>query len=267
MQTHYRSFLFVPANRNERYLKALQSGTDAVIIDLEDAVPIALKVTAREILKQWLIQHPEFKVMIRVNAFDTEWFAADIQLAQFANVSALILPKAERELAFTAIQQVRELAIYPIIETPYGMSSVEKIAHFSGVKALMFGSIDFQLEMDMQGDFLELLYFRNRIVLASKLAGLDSPIDGVTADFSNTDLVKTETLQAKKLGFQAKLCIHPRQVNIVNDAFKATQAEIQWAIEVLDAVQANQGQTISLHGKMIDKPIIAKAEKILSQVT
>lgn len=262
MQTP-RSFLFVPANRTERYSKALNSGSDAVIIDLEDAIPTEHKLNSRALLKQWLLDHPTEKVMIRVNAEQSEWFNDDIQLAQIPNVIAIVLPKAEQQQAFTAIQSIRNIDIYPIIETPYGMAHVEKIAQFPAVKALMFGSIDFQLEMDMSGDFLELMYFRNRIVLASKLAGIASPIDGVTADFANTELNQTETLQAKKLGYQGKLCIHPSQVSVVNQAFIPSAEEIQWAQQVMNAVHLAQGQTISLNGKMIDKPIISKAEKIL----
>lgn len=264
MQTP-RSFLFVPANRTERYSKALNSGSDAVIIDLEDAIPTEHKLESRALLKQWLLDHPTEKVMIRVNSDQTEWFAEDIQLAQLSNVIALVLPKAEQQQAFEIIQQIHSIDVYPIIETPYGMAHVEQIAQFPAVQALMFGSIDFQLEMDMCGDALELMYFRNRIVLASKLAGIANPIDGVTADFSNTELVITETLQAKKLGFQGKLCIHPNQVKIVNQTFDPSPEDIQWAQEIIEAVQAANGQTISLNGKMIDKPIISKAEKILKQ--
>lgn len=265
MQTT-RSMLFVPANRPERYSKALNSGSDAVIIDLEDAVPEADKLTARVQLKQWLIAHPEQQVMIRVNADQTPWFTEDIQLAQYANVCAIILPKAEQHSSFAAILHIRELEIYPIIETPYGMAHVEEIAGFAAVQALIFGSIDFQLEMQMSGDALELMYFRNKIALASKLAGIAQPIDGVTADFSNLELLSDEALQAKKLGFQGKLCIHPRQVDIVQRVFQPSRAEIQWAKEILAAVQLAQGQTISLNGKMIDKPIIRQAEKILQQL-
>jgi len=261
-----RSFLFVPANRPERYIKALNSGSDAVIIDLEDSIPAEYKLESRALLKQWLLEHPTDKVIIRVNSFQTEWFLEDIQLAQFSNVIAIVLPKAEKIKEFELIQHVRIIDIYPIIETPYGMAHVKEIAQFPSVRALMFGSIDFQLEMDMSGDFLELMYFRNKIALASKLAGIANPIDGVTADFSNLDLVMTETHQAKKLGFQGKLCIHPSQVKPVNQVFNPSPEEIKWAQEVIKAVQVAHGQTISLNGKMIDKPIISKAEKILKQV-
>ena len=264
MQTP-RSFLFVPANRIERFTKALNTAADAVIIDLEDAVPVELKVSAREMLKQWLLEHPEYQVLIRVNAKHTSWFAGDIQLALLENVNAIVLPKTESAADVEAISQLREIAVYPLIETPLGFTKVREIAAAQATRALMFGSIDFQLEMNMQGGYEELLSFRNEFVLASKLAGIESPIDGVTVDFTDEALVEKETLQAKNLGFAGKLCIHPKQVDIVNTAFSPTDVEIEWAQRVLDAINQAQGQAISLDGKMIDLPVILRAQKILKQ--
>ena len=127
----------------------------------------------------------------------------------------------------------------------------------------MFGSIDFQLEMGMNGGYAELVYFRNEIVLASKLANIEAPIDGVTVDIKNDELLKLETTQAKNLGFSGKLCIHPLQVEQVNQVFRPSATEIDWAKRVLDAVNAAQGQAISLDGKMIDLPVIRRAEQVL----
>ncbi|NNH01883.1 CoA ester lyase [Acinetobacter sp. ANC 5414] len=262
-----RSYLFVPANRVERFEKALNTGADAVIIDLEDAVPVELKVSAREMLKQWLVEHPEYQVLIRVNAKQTTWFAEDIQLAKFDNVSAIVLPKTESAADLEAIIQLRNIAIYPLIETPLGVANVREIATAVATRALMFGSIDFQLEMNMQGSYHELLYFRNEIVLASRLANIEAPIDGVTVDFKDTALIQLETEQAKNLGFAGKLCIHPNQVELVNQVFSPTATEIEWATRVLQTVDAAQGQAVSLNGKMIDLPVILKAQQILQQAT
>lgn len=261
-----RSFLFVPANRVERFEKALATTADAVIIDLEDAVPIELKDSARNGLKQWLTNHPKHPVLVRVNAQNTKWFKEDIQLAKFDNVIAIVLPKTESAQEIDQIQKIKSIATYALIETPVGFAQVRQIAKAKNVKALMFGSIDFQLEMDMQGSFEELMYFRNEIVLASKLANIDAPIDGVTVDFKNEQLVEFETRQAKNLGFAGKLCIHPNQVEIVNTTFSPTSDEIDWAKQVITVVEQAQGQAVSLHGKMIDLPVILKAKKILSQV-
>lgn len=259
-----RSYLFVPANRVERFEKALLTKADAVIIDLEDAVPVELKNSARTVLKDWLINHPEHTVFIRVNAKNTEWFEQDIQLALLENVTAIVLPKTQNPEDILDIHRLQSIDIYPLIETPTGFAHVRAIAATPHVKALMFGSIDFQLEMNMQGSYQELLYFRNEIVLASKLAGIESPVDGVTVDFQDLDLIQQETLQAKNLGFAGKLCIHPNQVETVNKTFSPTPDEIEWANQILEKVGQAQGQAVSLNGKMIDLPVILKAKKILN---
>ncbi len=258
-----RSYLFVPANRTERYEKALSTQADAVIIDLEDAVPVEQKNSARQVLSQWLLEHPEQKVMVRVNSSQTEWFTQDIQLVQYPNVSAIVLPKAESVEDIKVILDIRNIDIFPLIETPLGFSKVREIALAPQVCSLMFGSIDFQLEMNMQGGYLELLSFRNELVLASKLAGIGAPVDGVTVDFKDQALICLETQQAKNLGFSGKLCIHPAQVAIVNKVFSPTEEEIEWAKQVLEIVDQSQGQAVSLNGKMIDLPVILKAKKIL----
>lgn len=263
MKSINRSFLFVPANRPERFEKALSSGCDSVIVDLEDAVPFELKQSAREQLETWLKENPDKSVMIRINAHQTEWFNADIALLKYDNVSAIVLPKTESPTDIQAVISVRQVNIYPIIETPLGFSQIREIAKAQNVIALMFGSLDFQLEMGMTGGYQELMYFRNEIVLASKLANIGAPIDGVTVDIKNEELLNTETQQAKNLGFAGKLCIHPLQINIVNQVFSPSEAEISWAKRVIEAVTASQGQAISLDGKMIDLPVIRQAEKVL----
>lgn len=262
---HARSYLFVPANRTERFEKALNTEADAVIIDLEDAVPADLKHAARESLSLWLQAHPEHQVMIRINARQSKWFQDDLNLLQFANVMAIVLPKTESAADIHAVTAIRALDIYALIETPRGLAQVREIAAAASVKALMFGSIDFQLEMDMQGGYHELLAFRNEIVLASKLAGIQAPVDGVTVDFKDEALIELETRQAKNLGFGGKLCIHPNQVALVNQTFSPTAEELEWAHRVLHAEAQAAGQAVSLDGKMIDLPVILKAKKLLQQ--
>lgn len=267
MSSPLHSYLFVPANHIERFEKALKTSAGAVIIDLEDAVPVDLKISARESLATWLNTHPEYNVMIRVNAQNTEWFETDIQLAKFNNVSAIVLPKTESPNDILAITQIRRMDIYALIETAVGFANVREIAKTENVKALMFGTIDFQLELDMQGGYHELLWFRNEIVLASKLAHIDAPIDGVTVDFKDVALIGLDTQQAKNLGFSGKLCIHPNQVEIVNQTFQPTQEERQWAEQVVAAADQAQGKAVSLNGKMIDLPIILKAQRILARTS
>lgn len=265
VQKPTRSYLFVPANRVDRFEKALNTQADVIIVDLEDAVPVDLKVSARQALKNWLIANPQQQIMIRTNSRKTEWFEADIKLAKLSNVRAIVLPKTESPEDILAILTVQNIEVFALIETPLGFANIRQIAQTAYLRALMFGSIDFQLEMNMHGGYAELLSFRNEFVLASKLAGIESPVDGVTVDFQDEALIELETQQAKNLGFTGKLCIHPNQVNIVNKVFSPTQAEIDWAIRVIKVVKEAQGQALSLDGKMIDLPVILRAEKILKQ--
>ncbi|WP_257224550.1 MULTISPECIES: CoA ester lyase [unclassified Acinetobacter] len=262
-----RSYLFVPANRVERFEKALNTDADAVIIDLEDAVPFDLKQSSRDDLTAWLQDHPELQVMIRVNSSQTEWFLADIELAKFPNVSAIVLPKTESSAEIEAVLKIRNIGIFPLIETPLGFANVRQIACTKHVIALMFGTIDFQLEMNMNGGYLELLSFRNEIVLASQLAKIQAPVDGVTVDFKDEDLIRLETQQAKNLGFAGKLCIHPNQVNLVNQTFNPSSQEITWANQIMQAVEEAKGQAVSLNGKMVDLPVILQAQKIIDRAS
>lgn len=265
VQKSARSYLFVPANRVERFEKALNTEADAIIIDLEDAVPVDLKISARQTLKDWLSANPQYEIMIRTNSRNTEWFKDDIELAKLPNVRAIVLPKTESPKDIEAILTIQNIETFALIETPLGFANIRQIAKTNSVRALMFGSIDFQLDMNMQGGYSELLSFRNEFVLASKLANIEPPIDGVTVDFKDEALIELETLQAKNLGFTGKLCIHPNQVNIVNRVFSPTANEIDWANRVLEVVEEAQGQAVSLDGKMIDLPVILRAEKILKQ--
>ena len=150
-----RSYLFVPANRTERFEKALSTQADAVIIDLEDAVPPELKISARESLKVWLADHPNHHIMIRVNSAQTEWFKDDIQLTHFKNVQAIVLPKTEFSAEIDSVLNIRPIDIFPLIETPLGLANVRKIAQAISIPDFMYGSIFFHLEKNMQGGNLE----------------------------------------------------------------------------------------------------------------
>lgn len=257
------SYLFVPADRPERFAKALASGADAVIFDLEDAVAPDAKARARAALGDWL-RSATAHVIVRINGAQSEWFADDLSLVASPAVAGVMLPKSERVEDLARVAQAapgRELL--PLIETAVGFEHVRAIAQASGVARLAFGSIDFQLDLGIRGDDEELLYFRSHLVLASRLAGIDAPIDGVCAALDDAARLEQETLRARRLGFGAKLCIHPRQVEIVNRAFGPTPDEIAWARRVLQAAVDAHGGAVALDGKMIDRPVILQAEAIV----
>jgi len=254
-----RSYLFVPGNRPDRFAKAVASGADAVIIDLEDAVPPTDRIAARSAVAAWL--SPGHPVYIRVNGATTEWFRDDIALASSSGVAGIVLPKAE------ATEDIELIGgtVLPIIETARGFANASAIANSRNVARLMFGSIDFQLDLGIHGEGEELLFFRSQLVLISRLANLPAPVDGVTAVFDSMDPVRVDTERARRLGFGGKLCIHPKQIATVNECFGPTSAEIAWAERVIDAAAKSGGAAASMDGEMIDRPVIARAQVILAQ--
>jgi len=260
-----RSYLFVPGNRADRFAKACASGADRVIVDLEDAVGPNEKNSARDTLAGWLsIRQP---VLVRINAADTPWFADDLALCKLPGVAGAILPKAERVdiVARVAGALHEEASLVLLIETARGMADALVLARAPRVERLAFGSLDFQLDLGIEGDDDELLSFRSQLVLTSRLAGIAAPIDGVTTSIGDSDRLRAETTRARRLGFGAKLCIHPGQVAIVNAAFAPRDEEIAWAKRVLEAARASEGAAVKVDGKMVDRPVILRAEAIVRE--
>ena len=257
----HRSYLFVPGNRPERFEKALASGADAVIVDLEDAVPPHQKDVARATVRAWLVSATR-PVVLRINAADTPWFAADLELCKHANIAAVMLAKAERTDDLTTLGD-KAHTILALIESAAGFANVQAIAAARNVQRLAFGAIDFQLDLNMRATFDELLFFRSQLVLVSKLANLQAPIDSPRTAIEQLDEVVHEAQTAHRLGFGAKLCIHPKQVAAVNAAFSPSAADTAWAEGVLQANVQAAGAAFALDGKMVDKPVLLRAEAIL----
>lgn len=259
--TAARSFLFVPGDRPERFDKAWNSPADAIILDLEDAVRVEQKAYARQAVAAWL--SADKPVWIRCNAADTPWFESDLELGKMEGVAGLMLPKAEvLPPSLQALIQTNKTRVMPIIETAQGFHSAMQLAQEPSVVRLAFGALDFQVDTGIEGDDDALLYFRSHLVLASRLAGKASPVDGVTTAISDTQLLRNDTVRAKRLGMGAKLCIHPAQVGPVHETFEPTTDERNWAQRVLDAMQEGAGAAAQVDGKMVDRPVFLHALKI-----
>jgi citrate lyase subunit beta/citryl-CoA lyase len=260
-----RSYLFVPGNRADRFTKAAASGVDVVVIDLEDAVPPAEKKIARAALAEWLSTN-NTPVAVRVNDVNSEWFRDDIAVCRAPSVAAVMLPKTECiDDIFLCEFAGKPTDILPMIETAQGFRNVAAIAQHRLTTRLVFGNVDFQLDLGIDGDDEQLLYFRSQIVFASRIGNLLSPVDGVSTTLDDPEQITRNTIRAKRLGFGAKLCIHPKQVAAVNAAFIPGEKDVEWAQRVVEGAAASHGAAVAVDGRMVDRPVILKAQEILAE--
>lgn len=270
-----RSFLFVPANRPERFAKALSSGSDAVIIDLEDAVAPSEKLAARDQLStafSGFADGDKARVVLRINAAGTPWFEEDLDLLQSLvgqGLCAVMLPKAESAVVLR--QLAHRLgpgcALLPLVESLAGLDAVDALACAPQVLRLAFGNLDFQADLGLACglDEVELLPVRLALVMAARRAGLAPAIDGVTANTKDELQLQLDVARSRRGGFGAKLCIHPAQVASVNAGFAPSAAELEWARRVLAACEAANGGVLSLDGRMVDAPVLRLAQRTLAQ--
>ena len=273
-----RSFLFVPANRPERYAKALASGAGAVIIDLEDAVPPDVKPAARTQLAEEfsnLSASDRSRLLVRINAAGTPWHDEDLLLmAQLASagLAGVVLPKVESvaEISRVVACVGPACALLPMLESAVGLAALDLLAASPGVSRLVFGNLDFQADLGMAcgPDEDELQPVRLALVLASRRAGLASPVDGVTPNIGKTDggvQLQRDAQRSRRSGFGAKLCIHPAQVAVVNAALGPTATELDWARRVLEKSSSAGGGVFSLDGCMVDAPVLRLAQRTLAR--
>ena len=264
-----RSFLFVPGNRPERFAKALASGADAVIIDLEDAVPLDAKATARDaLLAAWsgLDASERARLLVRVNPAGTPWHAADLAVvASLTGLGALMLPKAENPQQVEQAFRTNSKLVLPLIESAEGVGQMDAIARAAGTLRLGLGHIDLQADLGMRcgPDEAELAPIRLAMVVASRRAVLPAPVDGVTTATTDAQVLSQDAQRSRRFGFGAKLCIHPAQVAGVHQALAPTDAECDWARRVLAAEVAAGGGAFSVDGKMVDPPVLLLARQIL----
>ena len=266
-----RTFLFVPATRPDRFAKALASGADAVIIDLEDAVAPGEKARARQLLAQaWpgIALAGRDRILVRVNAANSAWHGDDLNLLGGLGIAGVVLPKAEHADQLLHVSAVLgpACALVPLIESVAGLDAADALARSPQVLRLAFGNLDFQADAGLAcgPDEAELTPVRLALLLASRRAKRPSPIDGVTADLLDAAQLARDLQRSRSGGFGAKLCIHPSQVAAVNAAFTPSPAEMDWARRVLAASQVAGGGVVSLDGRMVDAPVLRLAQRVLA---
>ena len=277
----YRSLLFAPGNQPRKVEKALGLDADGVILDLEDAVAVSEKDSAREqVLKA--LQGPRVGfAYVRVNAHHSPFLEGDLRTVVAPGVDGIMLPKLESVAQLEEVdglirQREREqgleagrIDLLPIIETARGLAMLESFgAVATGVRRLAFGAADYTLDLGMRWtpEERELDYPRSRIVLGSKLAELEPPIDTVFTHLGQIDALRRSANLARDLGFQGKLCIHPEQIAPVNEAFTPGAAEIERArrcVEAFEQAEAAGNASIQVDGQFIDYPVVEKARRTL----
>lgn len=267
-----RSYLFVPGDRPERFEKALATAADAVVIDLEDAVTPANKPAARAAAAAALgrmTATERERIVVRINDEATPWFDDDLALLRDAEVSAVLLPKAERAATIARLRAAcPAVSVLPLVETAQGMLAADALAAAPGVQRLVFGTIDYALDMDLQGPLattLGLDFAAARLGLVSRAAGLLPPVAGVTVALDDEAALRADLDRARAHGFGAKLCIHPKQVAAVHALLAPSADELAWAQRVLAAADAAGGAAVQLDGKMIDKPVIERARRLMQR--
>lgn len=266
------SYLFVPGNRPERFSKALASGAHHVIVDLEDAVAPSEKANARIALGDWFDAKEHATVLIRINDASTPWYLDDLALLKRLNVRNVMLPKCESAFQVASAREhlVQAASIHALIETANAMITLNEIARAPGLSRLAFGSLDYMSDLNIPSlrdsngkSRFALDMAASQIVLASRAAGLPAPLAGVTPELDPVQ-VGIDATYARSLGFGAKMCIHPAQVTPVNLAFSPTADELAWATRVVTVWNASSGDALQLDGKMIDRPVVLKAERMLA---
>lgn len=261
------TYLFVPGNRPERFAKALAAGADRVVVDLEDAVAPADKDQARSAIAQWLGSldaAQRARVLVRINDAQSAWYGADVAMAGRTAAAGVMLPKCEsaRQVADLLAALAPGSGVLPLIETARGLLAVHEIAAAPGVQRLAFGALDYAVDLDLPGEGAGLDYAAARIAVASRAAEIATPVAGVTPAL-DAARVGADMQHARSLGFGAKLCIHPVQVAAVRTALLPSAQELAWARTVLAAwAQGGACGAIQLDGKMVDRPVVLKAQRI-----
>jgi len=277
-----RSFLFCPATSERKVGKAFESAADAVIIDLEDAVAVNEKASARLALRDILARPRSKPAYVRVNALP--FCYDDLKQIALGGPEGIILPKAESESELKTVDWVLtqleaendrgsgSIELIPIIETAVGLAAADQIAKaVSRVRRLAFGAVDLALDMNLELDQETgaLSHARFKIALASRLAGLDGPIDTAFVDIDALDHLRETTINARRMGYRGKCCIHPKQIEVVNAVFTASADEIDRARRIVAAfedAERSGAAAVSLDGLMIDYPVADKARKLLASL-
>ncbi|MBE6981186.1 MAG: CoA ester lyase [Ruminococcaceae bacterium] len=278
-----RSMLFLPGNNPNMLINGNCLGADAVIFDLEDAVAPDQKDAAR-ILVRNTMRYMDFRgceIIVRINSIDTPYWKADVDEILPYTPGLILLPKTscaadvlEADAYITEVEEKLGLAqntvgLMPLIETAMGVENAFAIASATKrVQALFLGAEDLTADLQCKRtkEGREIEYARTRLVVAARAAGV-AVYDTPFTDVNDDEGIVTDAALAKALGFTGKASISPRHVEVINSVFSPTQKDVDYAYEVMDAIALAKKQgkgAISLHGKMIDAPIVTRAQQTIA---
>jgi citrate lyase subunit beta/citryl-CoA lyase len=287
-----RSFLFTPGNVPRRVEKAFTLDADVVILDLEDSVAISEKEATRKPVAEALARPRRCRGYLRVNAPSSRFCYGDLVATLHKGVDGVLLPKVESAADLHAIDWLmaaleRELGIVegaidlvPQIETAAGMQRVDRVVQarnlrpYPGpwrVKRLAFGAADYGHELGLSPtlDKPELAEARARIVLSSRAAGLENPIDSPWFHFKESAAFARALERSRRGGFQGRLCVHPDQISAVNRAYLPSDEEIARAQRIVAAfkeAEAKGAAAIQVDGQMVDYPVVFRAQALLDSM-
>ena len=278
----FRSYLFAPGNNEKLLGKALGAGADAVVFDLEDAVPETEKAKARELVSERIegLDASGSAVYVRINAVSSNHWADDLDAVIHPALRGIRLPKVEThsdlETVMTRLSALSETRgierspeIFATIESAKGVHNVSAIAGFDGVCNLCFGEADFVADIGAEpgGDELQTLYARSRIVLASRAAEIDPPVAAVFTAYRDLGGLRESTLAARRLGFFGRSVIHPMQLETVHAVFTPDEASLDKALEQLriyeEGLARGSGGGSTADGGFVDLAVVRRARAIV----
>jgi len=266
--THYRSLLFVPGNRPDRFEKACQAGADLICIDLEDAVGPSEKEKARQDVLEWLAQTAHKNISLRMNGIDTPDGEADIAALKTCGLKLpfIMIPKVASKSDINQIDEAlpKDLGSFiAIIESSAGLVNCEDIFSHPRISIGMYGAIDYAGDVDCDLSWETHLYARSRLVAAAAAHDI-LLFDVPHIHVRDLDDCEATTRQAKALGMHARAAIHPAQIERIHAALSPSEEEIAFAEKVIEADKAANGNVVLLDGKFIEAPVVKKAKRVLA---
>lgn len=271
---HNKTWLFVPATRIDRVEKAFASGADAVIVDLEDAVAKQDKAKARDTLKNYYDEQNKAQIYrhiwLRINKAGSEEFFKDIVLCQqMPNLAGVLFAKAEQVADIESVHQLTNLPIIALIESAIGLYQIDEMAKAVGLVAFSYGFLDICNDLQVQvgtpsADIIA-NQIRYQLILTSKVHQLSPPIDTIYPDFNHEVGLRDRVQLWSQIGMSGMLCIHPKQVAIVQQALQPTDEALSFARRVVEEYERSGQAVFKIDGEMVDAPVIERSRQLLAK--